>query len=175
MLFVQGERCIDVILDLKNIFLNEGSVLHKEYSFSMTDVDESGLSPFVSPVKADITAENRAGLVRLSLATSFNYQKPCDRCGADVTKEMCYNFEHYLVTSLSGDQNDDYIETPDHTIDVDELLRTDIVLELPSKHLCSDDCKGLCPKCGANLNEKNCGCSAKEIDPRLEALKQLID
>lgn len=164
-----------MILDLKNIFLNEGSVLHKEYSFSMADVGESGVCPFVSPVKTYITAENRAGLVRLSLATSFNYQKPCDRCGADVAKEMHYDFEHYLVTSLSGDQNDDYIETPDHTIDVDELLRTDIVLELPLKHLCSDDCKGLCPKCGANLNKKDCGCSVKNIDPRLEALKQLID
>ena len=164
-----------MILDLKNIFLNEGSVLHKEYSFSMTDVDESGLSPFVSPVKADITAENRAGLVRLSLATSFNYQKPCDRCGADVTKEMYYDFEHYLVTSLSGDQNDDYIETPDHTIDVDELVVTDILLELPSKHLCSDSCKGLCPKCGANLNEKDCGCNTCSTDPRLEVLKQLLE
>ena len=88
---------------------------------------------------------------------------------------MQYNFEHYLVTSLSGDQNDDYIETPDHTIDLDELLTADILLELPSKFLCSDNCKGLCPKCGANLNETTCNCTTKQIDPRLEVLKQLIE
>lgn len=164
-----------VIIDLKSIFVTEGSFMHKDYSFSMADVKVDGFTPFASPVEVNIKAENRAGLVKLSLATSFNYQKPCDRCGTDVTKKMNYLFEHYLVTSLSGDQNDDYIETPDHTIDVDELAVTDILLELPLKHLCSDSCKGLCPKCGADLNKKACDCNTKQIDPRLEALKQLID
>ncbi|MEE1076637.1 MAG: DUF177 domain-containing protein [Acutalibacteraceae bacterium] len=164
-----------MILDLKSIFVNEGSSLHRNHSLSMADIKTDGYSPFVSPVEVDIQAENRAGLVKLSLATSFNYQKPCDRCGADVTKCISYQFEHYLVTSLSGDQNDDYIETPDHTIDVDELVVTDILLELPSKHLCSDDCKGLCPKCGANLNEVDCGCDTSITDPRLEVLKQLLE
>lgn len=164
-----------MVLDLKSIFVTEGSTLHQNYSLSMADVKTDGYTPFVSPVKVDIQAENRAGLVKLSLATSFNYQKPCDRCGADVAKCINYKFEHYLVTSLSGDQNDDYIETPDHTIDVDELVVTDILLELPSKHLCSDSCKGLCPKCGANLNEKDCGCNTCSTDPRLEVLKQLLE
>lgn len=164
-----------MILDLKSIFVNEGSTLHQNYSLNMAYLKTDGYFPFVSPVKVDIQAENRAGLVKLSLATSFNYQRPCDRCGADVTKCMSYRFEHYLVTSLSGDQNDDYIETPDHTIDVDELVVTDILLELPLKHLCSDSCKGLCPKCGANLNDTDCGCNTRSIDPRLEVLKQLLE
>lgn len=164
-----------MILDLKSIFVEEGSVLHKEHLLSMANIKVDGMCPFAEPVKVDITAENRAGLVKLSLATSFNYQQPCDRCGADVTKNMHYNFEHYLVTSLSGDQNDDYIETPDHTIDVDELTVTDILLELPSKNLCSDSCKGLCPICGADLNKTTCSCSTKQTDPRLEVLRQLID
>lgn len=164
-----------MILDLKAIFLNDGSVLHTDYFFNMAEVKVDSIYPFTSPVRVDITAENRAGLVKLSLATSFNYQRPCDRCGTGVTKAMQYNFEHYLVTSLSGDQNDDYIETPDHTIDLDELLTADILLELPSKFLCSDNCKGLCPKCGANLNETTCNCTTKQIDPRLEVLKQLIE
>ena len=141
----------------------------------MSETAVDGVKPFVSPVRVDVTAENRAGLVKLSLATSFNFQKPCDRCGTDVNREFHYNFEHYPVTSLSGDQNDDYIETPDYTIDIDELVRDDILLELPSKYLCSNECKGLCPKCGINLNEKTCGCTVKETDPRLEALRKLIE
>jgi len=164
-----------MVLDLKGVFLDEGSVLHKEHSFSMADIKVDGMCPFTSPVRVDVTAENRAGLVRLSLATSFNYKKPCDRCGTDVAREIHYCFEHFLVTSLSGDQNDDYIETPDHKIDIDELTATDVLLELPSKHLCSDSCKGLCPMCGADLNKTTCGCSTKQTDPRLEVLKQLID
>ena len=164
-----------MILDLKSIFLCEGSVLERELVQDMSETAVDGVKPFVSPVRVDVTAENRAGLVKLSLATSFNFQKPCDRCGTDVNREFHYNFEHYPVTSLSGDQNDDYIETPDYTIDIDGLVRDDILLELPSKYLCSDECKGLCPKCGANLNEKACGCTAKETDPRLEALRKLTD
>lgn len=164
-----------MVLDLKNIFLCESSVLNRELVLDMSETYINGVKPFVSPVRVDVTAENRAGLVKLSLATSFNFQKPCDRCGTDVNREVHYFFEHYLVTSLSGDQNDDYIETPDYTIDIDELVRDDILLELPSKYLCSNECRGLCPKCGANLNEKTCGCTVKETDPRLEALKKLID
>ena len=164
-----------MILDLKSIFLCEGSVLERELVQDMSETAVDGVKPFVSPVRVDVTAENRAGLVKLSLATSFNFQKPCDRCGTDVIREIHYSFEHYLVTSLSGDQNDDYIETPDYTIDIDGLVRDDILLELPSKYLCSDECKGLCPKCGANLNEKACGCTAKETAPRLEALRKLTD
>lgn len=164
-----------MILNLKDIFLCEGSVMKKALLQDMSDVNFSGVKPFVAPVSVDVTAENRAGLVKLSLATSFNFQKPCDRCGTDVNREFHYNFEHYPVTSLSGDQNDDYIETPDYTIDIDELVRDDILLELPSKYLCSNECKGLCPKCGINLNEKTCGCTVKETDPRLEALRKLIE
>ena len=60
-------------------------------------------------------------------------------------------------------------------MDLDELIRTDILLELPTKFLCKEDCKGLCPTCGKNLNEGACNCQTHQIDPRLEVLKQLID
>ena len=164
-----------MILDLKSIFLCEGSVLERELVQDMSETAVDGVKPFVSPVRVDVTAENRAGLVKLSLATSFNFQKPCDRCGTDVIREIHYSFEHYLVTSLSGDQNDDYIETPDYTLDIDELLRSDILLELPLKYLCREDCKGLCPVCGANRNEVQCNCAVKSVDPRLEALRQFMN
>ena len=164
-----------MILDLKSIFLCEGSVLERELVQDMSETAVDGVKPFVSPVRVDVTAENRAGLVKLSLATSFNFQKPCDRCGTDVIREIHYSFEHYLVTSLSGDQNDDYIETPDYTLDIDELLRSDIILELPSKYLCREDCKGLCPVCGANRNIVQCDCTINHTDPRLEALRQLMN
>ena len=164
-----------MILDLKSVFLNESSVLEQSYSFSMADVVIDGIHPFVSPVVTQIRAENRAGIVRLFLAAVFDLAKPCDRCGADVTRNFQMKFEHYLAISLSGDQNDDYIETPDYTLDIDELLRSDIILELPSKYLCREDCKGLCPVCGANRNIVQCDCTINHTDPRLEALRQLMN
>ena len=77
--------------------------------------------------------------------------------------------------SLNEEDNDSYIEVQDYQLDLDELIRADILLELPTKFLCSPDCKGLCPKCGRNLNEGPCGCNTHQMDPRLEVLKKLID
>jgi DUF177 domain-containing protein len=60
-------------------------------------------------------------------------------------------------------------------IDLDELLAEQVYLALPLKPLCRDGCRGLCPRCGANLNVAACGCTAEaEVDPRLAALKRLV-
>ena len=78
--------------------------------------------------------------------------------------------------SLCADgKNDDYIETPDFTLELDDVVISDIFLSLPSKNLCRDDCKGLCQICGQNLNNGECSCDKRQTDPRLEILKQLID
>ncbi|MBQ8595558.1 MAG: DUF177 domain-containing protein [Oscillospiraceae bacterium] len=100
----------------------------------------------------------------------------CDRCGKETSKETEYEFEHWLARELeSGDENDDYILVPTGMIDMDELVMTDVTLEIPFQLLCREDCKGLCPVCGSDLNEKTCNCNQKQIDPRLEKLKMLLD
>ena len=58
---------------------------------------------------------------------------------------------------------------------LDELVEADLILSLPFKNLCREDCRGLCPICGKNLNEGLCGCRPQTADPRLEILRQLID
>lgn len=60
----------------------------------------------------------------------------------------------------------------DDKIDIAELVREQIMLSLPERFLCSDDCRGLCAKCGANKNLKSCNCIEKEMDPRWEALNK---
>lgn len=57
-------------------------------------------------------------------------------------------------------------------IDIDELVREHLLLAVPMKPLCKSNCKGICPKCGKNLNENLCECSTNEIDPRLAPLKE---
>ena len=163
-----------MILNLKEVFLQEGSKKAFEYSFSMSDIDISGVYPFVSPIMVKGEALNRAGLVDVNFDVSFTYNRPCDRCFKDVSRELNYQFNHRLVDSLQGDDNDDYIEVPDYTLDVDNCVQTDIILNLPVKFLCKADCKGICPKCGKDLNDGECDCQAEEIDPRLEVLKELL-
>ena len=72
-----------------------------------------------------------------------------------------------------NDDYDDYIVVENNVLDLDELVNEECQLFLPAKMLCKEDCKGLCQKCGKNLNYEKCEC-AKEIDPRLAALSDLL-
>lgn len=67
------------------------------------------------------------------------------------------DFSHILVRSTSID-SDEYVVCPNDTLDVNELAIQDLLLTLPTKTLCREDCKGLCLKCGKNLNDEECIC-----------------
>ena len=163
-----------MLLDLRKVFLTEDEMLDFSYEFDLSNMEFNGSKPLNTPVRVSAKAVNRAGVVNLAISAMFDYTAPCDRCGEETITSFDYGFDHTLVLSLEGENEGDYIETPDYNLDLDELVTSDILLELPWKHLCSDDCKGICPKCGANLNKTVCKCDLQEIDPRLEALKSLL-
>ena len=88
---------------------------------------------------------------------------------------MTIPMQHVLVTSLNREENDELILVEDMRLDLSELAESDIILALPSKFLCRNDCRGLCPRCGKDLNDGDCGCDTRETDPRLESLRQLLE
>ena len=163
-----------MVLDLSNVFANTGEKKAESFLVDLSDLEYSGGYPFVSPVKVRASAENNAGIVTLELYAEFDYTAPCDRCFETVTRRYNLRFFHKLIKKLEEEYNDDFIETPDMKVDIDELVLSDVLLELPSKFLCREDCQGLCPQCGKNLNLGNCGCSNTQVDPRLEKLKELL-
>ena len=163
-----------MLLDLKDIFVSEGNSTDVGYPLSLSDVEIGGEHPFTSPVEIRAHAENKAGMVTLDIDADFSYHTACGRCLAPIERRLEYHFTHKVIQSLEEDFNDDYIEAPDFTVDLDELASSDILLELPARFLCKGDCQGLCQKCGHNLNLGDCGCDHTEIDPRLEALKSLL-
>lgn len=169
------QRGVLMLLDFKNIFLNEGVHRLADYKLDLSSVAVDGVNPMPEPVTVTAEAVNTAGAVRLIIKAEFLYSRPCDRCFSLTNTNMSLKFEHNLVVSLSGESNDDYIEIPDYTLDLDELVTTDILLELPLKYLCSEDCRGLCQSCGQNLNNGDCKCGKTAVDPRLEVLKQLLN
>jgi len=164
-----------MVLNLKDVFLNDGEKIEAHFTAELKDISLDGIYPFDSDAGVNVRAENKLGFVSLRLDTSFMYNRPCDRCGKAMKKEQTFSFDHRLVAGLSDSEDDDYIEVPDFELELDSLVVSDILLELPGKYLCSEDCKGLCPDCGCNLNEEDCSCRKGTIDPRLEILKQFID
>lgn len=132
-------------------------------------------TPFQAPAVVSGTVSNKLGIVTINYSVDAVLKTLCDRCLKEDEQNIVYRFEHTLMRSLNDVDNDEYIVIEDGILNLLELASADIVLELPIKSLCSENCKGLCPKCGANLNETSCGCKTKTVDPRLESLLQLLD
>ena len=105
---------------------------------------------------------------------AVEFSAPCDRCGKNATKNHGINIKRVLVSQLADKTDDEIIEVPDLQLDVSELAVTEIVLSLPMKHLCKEDCKGICQTCGKDLNDGPCDCNHAQVDPRLEVLAQLL-
>jgi len=161
-------------IDLKQLFDVNGETLSIDTSLDLSDYRLFGRQPIKSPVAVKGIVQNNVGVVTLKLDISLTLSVSCDRCLAPLEIDRRLSFEHTLVKKLYNESYDDYIVIPDAMLDLDQTARADIILELPSKFLCSDDCKGLCPICGKNLNLEPCGCDSKMTDPRLAALKDLL-
>lgn len=163
-----------MILDLKKLFITENYTLPIDYSVDLSDVEYMGEYPLKKPVTVTGKVTNRAGLVTLSISMVYVFSAPCDRCGLPTETEYEVTLEKSLAPEIAGTDNDDIILVEDLKLDLDELVYTEVVISLPMKHLCQADCKGICPSCGKNLNDGKCNCETKQIDPRLQALADLL-
>ena len=163
-------------LDLRQIFEVPGESKDLDCSMQLDGIEIGGANPFETPVLIKGRVENRLGVVTISYTAEYKMHYLCDRCLSDEHREYKMNFEHILLKDPNAaGASDDYILTEGNSLDLDELVVSDILLELPTKLLCKEDCKGLCSSCGKNLNEGKCGCDEKTVDPRLEVLRQLLD
>lgn len=164
-----------MVLDLRKLFSGDGSIcIDAEFDFS--DIEFSGVFPIMTPVKITGEILSKTGIVSLSAEIAVEYTADCDRCGTRATNKYSFELQKVIVTELAnGTENDDMLVLPDMQLNLLELAREEVVLCIPSKHLCREDCKGVCQKCGKNLNEGSCTCNTKEIDPRLEILQQLLN
>ena len=163
-----------MVVDLKHIFVKDNSSLPLKYALDLSHIDYMGEYPLKKPVEIAGEIINKASVVRLEAEISFEFDASSDRCGTRTAKKHTLKVSKSLATSIEGEESDTIITVPDMKLDLDELIYTETVTNLPMKHLCDENCKGMCPKCGKNLNEGECGCPKKEIDPRLSALADLL-
>lgn len=163
-----------MLLNLSGVFAGSES-LPFEYEMDLSDLEFSGCSSLKKPVKIKGTAKNRAGVVFIELTAEYTISAPCDRCAADIERKESLPLTYVVVQETEGEDTEDFVVAEDQKVDLDPLVRDDIVIRYPSKLLCSPDCKGLCPNCGKNLNEGDCDCAKEQTDPRLDALKAFFD
>lgn len=112
----------------------------------------------------------------LNASITYTYLETCARCLEEFDNTITTSFKGTIVESLSGDNTSEDIEIVirDGFIDLEDTIKQVVYLSMPMKALCSENCKGICPTCGANLNTEKCECDNVVIDPRLEKLKNLL-
>ena len=137
----------------------------------------------VDPVgEAQVTGDvtDQAGYMHLVLQVKVPYKTLCARCldpvngTFEVSLERTVADEKTLSEKQLEENVDEYAIIRDGMLDLDELVEEEVLLSFPMRVLCSPDCEGLCPKCGKPRRLGDCGCSQKEIDPRLAVLKTLL-
>ena len=121
--------------------------------------------------------KDMSGYTTLDITASIPFRTHCARCWKEISRTFKLDFSKRIAGKnvLENEDNDDYLLIEDNRVDLDTPLIEAINMNFPMTFLCKEDCKGLCPKCGKDLNEGKCGCPEKEIDPRLEILTKLLD
>lgn len=144
-------------INLKQLFSIVGESKDIEYSISEDELSDIRGCEFRTPVKVKGRIYNKAGIVYLNYSIDFDLMITCDRCLKELVRAYHFDFDHIVVPSISNN-NDEYIVADGESIELNEIAVTDLLLQLPTKNLCKDDCKGLCMICGCDLNESECNC-----------------
>jgi uncharacterized protein len=148
-----------------------------------SDIDLDEAETFVA-APVEIKGNVKKGIVQIDVEGDIKtkIETNCSRCFEKSELNLQFPFraafvteENYTQATETEIRNDDLdVSIYDgERIDLTEIAREQILLNLPTQNFCRENCQGLCEKCGANLNETECGCETKEIDPRWSALKNL--
>ena len=165
-----------MMLGLRDIIHNPGASVAFSESVDLSDLQFGTCCPVSEPIVAVGTVRNTADVLMMKGTITTQIHGICDRCAADFTQNVEIPIDVVLVEEFSNEDSEDEWVFPleADSADLEDIVRTVFVLNMDSKLLCSPECKGLCCRCGKNLNDGPCGCQ-KELDPRFAALRQLLD
>ena len=160
------------MFDLKKLL--DGSVESLDFMLLIDDcsvIDES----WKGNCLANAIITNHSGLIELEAEIKPAILVTCARCGCEFLYRTPLEIRAKITDKLANEDEDEFIIMQDFAIDPQEIVRSALILELPSRFLCKEDCKGLCSKCGVNLNEVSCDCDHTERDSRWDVLKDYFD
>ena len=169
-------------IELASLESGKGVFAHKYAPDELALEDER--VKLIEPAEVSGKVRQQGSRSHVSGRVTARVQTECDRCLKLVELPIDSQFKLEYVTAadyraqqaveLTEDELDLSVFDGE-AIDIDELVKEELLLAVPDQVLCSESCKGMCAVCGANKNSVECGCEAKEIDPRWAELKKLVN
>ena len=150
---------------------------HRDFEFNFQELAVSPdlvLKEINGEIGISVTEDGAVAEGNLDAKTDLS----CSRCLEEYQQPIKIQFTEIFSAHLAEYFEEDLGEQPmpaDGSIDLGPIIRDYAVLDIPIRQLCRVDCKGLCPVCGMNLNQKDCGHKIEHIDPRMEGLKELLE
>jgi uncharacterized protein len=150
--------------------------LSESYSFKFEgspNAEHGDLAVFREPVTVEATLTNTGEGILADVSMKGSASLRCGRCLAKFETPIFSDFRVEYREGLRGEANEGDVASysGDH-IDLDEEIRQNLILSLPMRALCNEACKGLCPSCGADLNQGGCSCDGAPVDFRLAGLRE---
>ena len=167
-----------MILDLSGFFDGDEHSYHLEGKLENMGLPKDSNFKIINPIRynGEIYKVDSEYLIHINI--SYKYESYCDRCLKLAIDEISTVLSGKLKENKGKyddeDELDEIIYYNDNLLNLAEYIWSQVVSSLPMKILCSNECKGLCPSCGIDLNTQSCDCMGNTIDPRLEKLKELF-
>ncbi len=164
-------------IDVSTILKEIGGRIEIDGNVTLSDTDFLGeMYHFNEPVgiKGYISNNGKSLILKAECVGQMDTQ--CARCMKDITVPVKFEIDENLVQGVGEtNEDDDVIVFEDVEIDIDDIAANSFLMSIEGKYLCSEDCKGLCPNCGADLNDGDCGCNTDTVDPRWAALVDIMN
>lgn len=168
--------------DLTPVLKNSGASLDIVFDETLDMIkDGIGTVVFTGPVHVEGKVKNFNDMLELDVNASVPYMTQCDRCCESLTGTVEVHIREDIAETPTGPDttlpvDDDKYFFTGHSLYLDVIVSEALLLGTPVYNLCRDNCLGLCPLCGANLNSAACACASQsKVDPRLEVLTQFTD
>ena len=162
-------------IDLKQLSaLHHGSIPFEE-TIDLREETLYGAKPFQSPVQLSGEVSNESGVLRLKGMIKTIYSTACARCLKPLDILLTAQADMVLSDDPDAVEEDDLFVLTGDSVDPADVLVPALILQVQMTYLCKEDCKGLCPHCGADRNVTDCDCEKKQIDPRFAALRAMLD
>lgn len=165
-----------MLIDLTDIVKDYGGKLEISERFKMPDTNFLGEEfQFTDECTIAGSIVNNSKSLELNAEVCGRAVVHCARCGKPISIDVKFPVSEVLVREGNIiSQDEDVVTYSGNEIELSEIITNSFLMNVSGKYLCSEECKGLCPHCGINLNEHTCDCDKNIIDPRWEKLAEIM-